>query len=102
MGKHARIEEQAGSYGFGHDWTLVLPARKAQPEQRFWLGDCSKFCSRVLGMDGRDLSYAIGEGYQPLRVYRESTMRKVADYIVYKAGGMRAIRRLEAWDLCGQ
>lgn len=100
--KHAWIEDNIGSYGFGHEWTLVLPATKKHPEKRLWLGDCSKFCGRILGMDGRDLSYAIGEGYQPLRCDRDSTMRKVAAYIVRVAGGMRHVRGLQPWNLCAQ
>jgi len=44
----ATIEVNRGSYGFGYEWTLLVSTKTK--EQRFYLGQDSKFCNRVLGM----------------------------------------------------
>jgi hypothetical protein len=87
------IEVTRGSYGFGHDWTLVVYGR------RFWLGQDVKFCSRVLGMDPSDVVREIGTN----KLNTISGRKRLARFIVDSLEITRSsVKQLESWSLCAQ
>jgi len=47
-------------YGFGRNWSLLV--KTPEHTKSFYLGQDVKFCSRVLGMEPRDVVEAIGTG----------------------------------------
>lgn len=79
-----------GSYGFGHVWTLEAYGKK------FYLGQDSKFCSRVLGLSPRDITEAIGSNDLRLR----STRQKLARFVCDKLEVTRStVNKIQPWDL---
>lgn len=87
------IETTRNAYGFGHDWTLVTK------HGNFYLGQDSKFCSRVLGMRGSDVAQAIGSN--DLR--NDTTRRKLAAFILQSLGlDESTLQDVQPWELCCQ
>jgi hypothetical protein len=86
------------SYGFDHNWTLVLTTPKVQ--KSFYLGQDVKFCTRVLGADPSYIVKKIGTG-----IIDEGTRgnKRLAKYICeqLKITG-HSMKKLEAWSLCAE
>ena len=80
-----------GSYGFGHDWTLEAYGR------RYYLGQDVKFCTRVLGMEPRQIVSVIGSP----NIDQKSVNNKLARFICDTLGVTRSTK-LNTWDLCAQ
>jgi hypothetical protein len=90
--KHPIIEINS-NYGFDHNWTLNAYGRK------FYLGQDVKFCSRVLGVEPRDIVSEIGSN--DLR--EDSTRRKLARYILNQLDiTSKNIKNLQPWSLCAE
>lgn len=88
------IIEISSSYGFDHNWTLVLPSGKS-----FYLGQDVKFCSRVLGMEPSYIAKQIGSS--DLRP--EKTRRKLAQFIIDSLNlDTKQLKALQPWELCCQ
>ena len=87
------IEINTGSYGFGHTWTLCAYGKK------FYLGQDSKFCHRVLGMD---TSYIVSQiGSKDLRL--EKTKTSLARFICQELGVTRkSVNSIDQWGLCAE
>ena len=86
------------AYGFDKNWTLVVTTKKK--EKSFYLGQDVKFCSRILGMEPRDVVKTIGtaeidEGMEG--------NKKLAEFIckTLNVNG-RTMTRIEPWGLCAQ
>lgn len=87
----------SSSYGFDHNWTLTLTTKKAT--KSFYLGQDVKFCTRVLGMEPRDV---VNEsGVRDLRYEKNRT--KLAKYICRKLNlNGKNMKKIEVWELCAQ
>ena len=88
----------SSSYGFDHNWTLVLSTPKKT--KSFFLGQDVKFCHRVLGMEPRYIVEQIGTGE-----IDEGTIgnRKLAKFICKELNlNGRNINKIEPWGLCAQ
>ncbi len=86
---------------FGHDWILVLEAKKNKILRRksFYLGQDVKFCSRVLGMSPRDVVNEIGSG----DFTKDSNLKLLGKLISKRLElSTKSIDELDAWDLCCQ
>jgi len=86
------------SYGFDHNWTLVVTTPKKQ--KSFYLGQDVKFCSRILGMEPSYIINQIGT-----REIDEGTIgnKKLAKFICEQLGvNGRTMTRIEPWGLCAQ
>ena len=91
----ATIKITRGSYGFGHEWTLVVEGVKS-----FYLGQDVKFCSRVLGMSPRDVVEAIGTGEISEGM---ASNTKLAKFIIKELGlTKKKMLALQTWELCAQ
>ena len=87
------IEVTRGAYGFGHEWTLVAYGK------RFYLGQDSKFCSRVLGMSPSVVVDEIGSS--DLR--DEKVLQRLAEFICFHLELDEATAEaLQPWELCCQ
>jgi hypothetical protein len=87
------IETAPNAYGFGHDWTLVTR------HGSFYLGQDSKFCSRVLGMRGSDVAHAIGSN----DLTQPPVRRKLAAFILQSMGlDETNLQDIQPWELCCQ
>lgn len=87
------------NYGFGKNWILLIKMKKDKT-RRFWLGQDSKFCQRILGMYANDVIKAIGT-----RNIDEGTRgnRKLAKFIIEQLGlTEERIDKLEDWELACQ
>ena len=94
------LEFQPNGYGFGYDWTLVLPPTKRHPNgQHFLLGQDAKVCARIIGIDLRDVVYQVQErtGSRDLTV--PAVNHYVASLIVRAFGGLRHVRQAQSWEL---
>lgn len=81
------------NYGFDHNWTLNAYGRE------FYLGQDIKFCSRVLGVQPRDIVAKIGSN--DLR--EASTREKLAKYIMRHLDiNSKNIKSLQPWALCAE
>ena len=82
------------TYGFDHNWTLVVN------DKSFYLGQDVKFCSRVLGMEPRDVVLAIGTG----EIGEGTKGNKALAKFIYKTLGLNAktLNKLNNWELCAQ
>jgi hypothetical protein len=90
--KHPIIEIHS-NYGFDHNWTLNAYGRQ------FYLGQDVKFCSRVLGVEPRDIVSQIGSN--DLR--EDSTRRKLAKYILKQLDiTSKNIKNIQSWALCAE
>jgi hypothetical protein len=86
---------------FGHDWILVLEAKKNKILKRksFYLGQDVKFCSRVLGMSPRDIVDEIGSG----DFTKASNLKLLGKFISKRLGlSAKSIDKLNTWELCCQ
>ncbi len=86
------------SYGFDHNWTLVLKTTKKT--KIFYLGQDVKFCQRVLGINTSDVIEAIGT-----RNIDEGTIgnKKLADFICNELNlNGRNMTNFEGWSFCCQ
>lgn len=90
--KHPIIEIHS-NYGFDHNWTLNAYGRQ------FYLGQDVKFCSRVLGVEPRDIVFEIGSN----DLTEDSTRRKLARYIMNHLDiNSKNIKNLQPWALCAE
>lgn len=89
-------------YGFCHNWTLVLPATKKHPAQRFWLGQDVKFCERVLGMSPEYILYCINQERGTNYTQIDVSNPMLARFIVRCLGGTRYMRTQEPWAFAAQ
>jgi len=97
----ARVEISRGSYGFGHEWTLVLEGKSQS--KSFFLGQDVKFCDRVLGMSPRYIIQKIGSG----EIEDERVNRRLAKFILdtlKEHHGLtgRKLMSMNNWELCAQ
>lgn len=91
----ATIKITRGSYGFGHEWTLVVEGVKS-----FYLGQDVKFCSRVLGLSPRDVVDAIGTGEISEGMAGNV---KLAKFIIKTLGlTKKKMNELDAWSLSAE
>ena len=79
------------TYGFDHKWTLVVK------DKSFYLGQDVKFCTRVLGMEPRDVVRAIGTG----EIGEGTNGNKALAKFICKTLGLNA-NKLNNWELCAQ
>lgn len=87
------VKITTGSYGFGHDWTLLAFGRS------FYLGQDVKFCHRVLGLHPHEVVEAIGTN----RLDTEEGREKLANFIVDSLEiTEESSKTMEAWSLCAQ
>lgn len=82
------------TYGFDHNWTLVVK------DKSFYLGQDVKFCSRVLGMEPRDVVRAIGTG----EIDKGTKGNKALAKFICKTLGLntKTLNKLNNWELCAQ
>ena len=88
----------SSSYGFDHNWTLVVST--AKKTKSFYLGQDVKFCSRVLGMETSYVIQQIGT-----REVDNGTPgnKKLAKFICKELNlNGRNIDKIEPWALCAQ
>jgi len=99
----ATIEMTPNGYGFGYDWTLVLPPTKKWGVQRFFMGQDAKVCARLLGMTPKEVcAEVVARANMPERVvypYEGRAAQALASLIIEAFGGIRQVRKAEAWDL---
>jgi hypothetical protein len=87
------IEINTGSYGFGRTWTLCAYGKK------FYLGQDSKFCHRVLGMDANYIASQIGSKDLSLK----KTRANLARFICQELGVTRkSVNSIDQWGLCAE
>lgn len=87
------IETTPNAYGFGRDWTLVTK------HGNFYLGQDSKFCSRVLGLRPYQVVEEIGSN----DLTRPHTRRKLAAFILRSLGiEEETLQDVQSWELCCQ
>jgi hypothetical protein len=94
----ATIEVNRGSYGFGHEWTLIVSTNTKH--NRLYLGQDSKFCNRVLGMEPSEVVFRIGT-----REIDNGTRgnKVLAKFICGRLGlNGRNINKIKQWELCAQ
>jgi len=85
--------EISSNYGFDRNWTLVVD------NQRFYLGQDVKFCSRVLGMEPTYVAQQIGSGDLSNPVVN----KKLAKFIVKSLSlDKKKLKTLQSWDLCAE
>lgn len=96
----ARVEISRGSYGFGHEWTLVVESKSKT--NSFFLGQDVKFCSRVLGMSPSYIVQQIGSG----EIMDERVNKRLAKFIldVFKERGLtgRKLMSMDPWEICAE
>lgn len=94
----AKVIVSRGEYGFGHDWCLVLETKKHQ--QRFYLGNDGKFCTRVLGLNPSDVVARIGTR----EIYNDTKGNRILAKFICKQLNINGhnFKRIEAWGLCAQ
>ena len=102
------IEVQRTAYG-GYDWILWLPRTLKHGPRSFYLGQDRKFVCRVLGMsvtavvkEVRSRLGYVEQGNETLNMDSVRVRQAIAAFIIEMAGGLRAVRKLEAWGLCAQ
>jgi hypothetical protein len=90
----ATIEISEGSYGFGHNWSLVINESKS-----FYLGQDGKFCRRVLGMEPAYIVQQIGSND-----LREPKVRaRLAKFIIKSLGlTVKQLNSLQPWELSAE
>ena len=97
----ATIKVSRGSYGFSHEWTLILEGK--QKTKSFYLGQDIKVCMRLLQCSP---SYVI-ERIGTREIESEMGSRNLAKFILetLKENHLLTPRKLmamEPWDLCVQ
>jgi len=90
-------------YGFGYDWTLVIPKTKTLPEQEFFMGQEAKVKQRILGYSGMSLAAEIckrtGQEFRHPLPWTQTVAEALAAIIIEAFGGLRQVRTLEPWAL---
>jgi len=85
-------------YGFAHYWELIVSTKTKT--RSFYLGQDVKFCSRVLGMETRDIVRQIGTGEISNGT---NGNKKLAKFICNELGlNGRNIDKIEPWGLCAE
>jgi len=94
----ANIEIFHENYGgfMVHNWQLVLT--KGKQEKKFFLGQDSKFCSRVLGMTTSDVVDAVGSS----ELFKDEVKIKLANFIVKRLKLTEEAFNLQSWELSCQ
>jgi predicted thioesterase len=83
----------SSNYGFDHNWTLHLDNKS------FYLGQDVKFCSRVLGLQPKQVVNQIGTN----DLQSEIGTTKLAKFIVKQLGLTKTkVKNLQPWELCAQ
>lgn len=99
------IEVVSGACG-GHDWMLYIPCTKKSNPRRLYLGQDVRFIRRMLGMSTedfiREVACRMRSLQRPLNMCSARVRQAIAALIIEKAGGLRAVRKMEAWELCAQ
>lgn len=94
----ATIQIEKGSYGFGHNWSLVL-TKSNGTSKSFYLGQDVKFCSRVLGMEPRYIVEQIGSG----NIEEPSINTRLANFIIDSLGLSKTeLFKQEPWAICAE
>jgi hypothetical protein len=89
------IVEISSSYGFDHNWSLII--RRGKAVKSFYLGQDVKFLSRVLGVTAHDVIESIGTN----DLGPESARKKLANYIIESLElDSKKIKELQPWELC--
>ena len=89
---------ERGSYGFGHNWSLVLTKNNGTSKS-FYLGQDVKFCSRVLGMEPRYIVEQIGSG----NITEPSINTRLANFIIDSLGLSKTeLFKQETWAICAE
>lgn len=87
-----------GSYGFGHNWSLVCSTPKV--EKVFYLGQDEKVCRRILGLTARGVIDKIGTAK-----IDEGTRgnKRLAKLLVehFQLNGNN-IKKIESWQLSAE
>lgn len=95
MKAHIKLSD---NYGFGKCWNLVVTIKKKV--KSFYLGQDSKFCSRVLGMETAYVVQQIGT-----RDINEGTKgnKKLANFIIETLElDAKKLEALQPWELSCQ
>ena len=89
---------ERGSYGFGHNWSLVITKRNGTSKS-FYLGQDVKFCSRVLGMEPRYIVEQIGSG----NITEPNINTRLANFIIDSLGLTKTeLFKQETWAICAE
>jgi hypothetical protein len=80
-----------GSYGFGHEWTLEAYGKQ------YYLGQDSKFCSRVLGLAPSTVVTSIGSA----EIETPAVNKRLAKFICDQLEITRSTK-IQPWALCAQ
>lgn len=89
---------ERGSYGFGHNWSLVITKRNGTSKS-FYLGQDVKFCSRVLGMEPRYIVEQIGSG----NITEPNINTRLANFIIDSLGLTKTqLFKQETWSICAE
>jgi len=93
----ANIIVTQGSYGFGHNWSLVC--KTAKKKRIFYLGQDEKACRRILGLTPRGVIDKIGTA----EIESKGGNRKLAQLFVEHYGlNGHNISKIEAWQLSAE
>ena len=91
------IIEISSSYGFDHNWTLVITSSKGT--KSFYLGQDVKFCRRVLGMDSSYIVEQIGSN----DIQDPAVNGRLAKFIIKSLGlNSTTLNKLQPWELAAQ
>ncbi len=87
----------SSSYGFDHNWTLVVTNSKGT--KAFYLGQDIKFCRRVLGME---TSYIVEQiGSNDLTNPRVNS--RLAKFIIKSLGlSSKKLNTLQPWEISAE
>ena len=97
---NAIIEVSSSNYGSGfivHNWNLKVTDKGR--EKSFYLGQDAKFCSRVLGMTGRQVAEEIGSSDLTIEKTRYRLARFIIDTLELTE---EQLFELQPWELCCQ
>ena len=84
-------------YGFGKDWNLQVTTMETS--KTFYLGQDAKFCSKVLGIETKQVLNEIGEE----KLKTKTSLEKLGNFIVETLGlSEDEINQLQPWELCCQ
>ena len=91
---------------YGQDWLLWLPPTRKEGLSIRYLGQDVKFIVRVLGLSPvnfmRGVCDKMGWEHAPLDMRSLQTCQACAAFILDCVGGLRAVRKMAAWDLYAQ
>lgn len=95
---NAIIEVTSNYGGLSHEWQLIV-TRKNGDRKSFYLGQDVKFCSRVLGMTGRQVAEEIGSNDLTVEKTRYRLARFIIDTLELTE---EQLFELQPWELCCQ